>query len=452
MSGRKVLLVTPYFAPQSHAAVFRVHKLAKYLPQFGWKPYVLTTDTNYLYNEDPDLEAELSGEVEIHRVRYVEPTLRGLRMASGGRDRTFNAYKNASLSNGVNAFVETTRGPGLLQRLYSWILDSWLQVPDPYWTWRGPAIRKGLELIHQEQIPVVYTTFLPYTCNVIGFRLQRSGCRWVADFRDPGTHSHRMSSKVPRVLEKQRRIERETIAKADQVTALSSAYSTILGETHGPFRDESIRFIPTGADQQLFPAQGSAPIVDYPYLLFAGEFLPEYGTEFFEVFAGAIKNPVVRDLGVKLLFVGHVILNRGRVEPLLRPIGLEGHVEFVDHVPQKTLYRFVAHARACLLIPGRDTHWWASFAKMADFIALRRPTIAIVPDPSEVRSELSKAGLGVFLDGDPESSIGLLADFLLGRLPELHAREAICELYTAHRQVGAFANVLEGLRAGPQGN
>ncbi len=50
--NKSVLIVTPFFAPQSHAAVFRAYKLAKYLPRFGWKPYVLTTDTNYKFNED----------------------------------------------------------------------------------------------------------------------------------------------------------------------------------------------------------------------------------------------------------------------------------------------------------------------------------------------------------------------------------------------------------------
>ena len=53
--SRSILIVTPYFAPQTHAAVFRAYKLAKYLPRFGWKPYVLTVDTNYLYNNDPEL-------------------------------------------------------------------------------------------------------------------------------------------------------------------------------------------------------------------------------------------------------------------------------------------------------------------------------------------------------------------------------------------------------------
>src|SRR5580700_10893870 len=96
--SRSVLIVTPFFAPQNHAAVFRAYKLAKYLPQFGWKPIVLTVDTHYEFNEDPTLLAELPEEVEIVRTRYVEPTMRGLRMALGGRNRTFNAAKATSWS------------------------------------------------------------------------------------------------------------------------------------------------------------------------------------------------------------------------------------------------------------------------------------------------------------------------------------------------------------------
>ena len=91
--NKSVLIVTPFFAPQTHAAVFRAYKLAKYLPRHGWKPYVLTTDTNYLYNEDPGLLDALPPEVEVTRARYVEPTLRGLRMAFGGKDRTFKTLK-----------------------------------------------------------------------------------------------------------------------------------------------------------------------------------------------------------------------------------------------------------------------------------------------------------------------------------------------------------------------
>src|SRR5690606_41469670 len=93
-------MLVPYFAPQTHAAMFRAHKLAKYLPEYGFRPVVVTTDINYLYNEDPRLLEELPDCVQIHRARYIEPTARGLRMAPGGRDRTCSATKKATGDNG----------------------------------------------------------------------------------------------------------------------------------------------------------------------------------------------------------------------------------------------------------------------------------------------------------------------------------------------------------------
>jgi hypothetical protein len=44
--NKKILVITPFFAPETHAAVFRAHKLVKYLKRMGWQPYVITVDIN----------------------------------------------------------------------------------------------------------------------------------------------------------------------------------------------------------------------------------------------------------------------------------------------------------------------------------------------------------------------------------------------------------------------
>ena len=53
--NKNILIITPFFPPQTHAAVFRAFKLVKYLKRTGWNPIVLTVNRNYLYLEDPDL-------------------------------------------------------------------------------------------------------------------------------------------------------------------------------------------------------------------------------------------------------------------------------------------------------------------------------------------------------------------------------------------------------------
>ena len=49
--NKNILIITPFFPPQTHAAVFRAFKLVKYLKRTGWNPIVLTVNRNYLYLE-----------------------------------------------------------------------------------------------------------------------------------------------------------------------------------------------------------------------------------------------------------------------------------------------------------------------------------------------------------------------------------------------------------------
>ncbi len=132
MKNKSILIITPYFAPQSHAAVFRAYKLAKYLSRSGWKVHVLTEKQNYLYNEDHNLEKEIPN-VTISRVDYIEPSLRGLRMKFLRRDESFVAAKqklNAATTN-----LKVARPPHKLKSLYHWFLENLSYNPDAHWTW-----------------------------------------------------------------------------------------------------------------------------------------------------------------------------------------------------------------------------------------------------------------------------------------------------------------------------
>jgi len=435
---RSVLIATPFFAPQNHAAVFRAYKLAKYLPQFGWKPIVLTVDTQYQYNEDPDLLNNLPKEVEVVKARYVEPTLRGVRMALGGRDRTFRALKAANGDAGERK-VKPTSGA------YARLLADWIQIPDAYWTWGKKAIATGREIVRARGIGVVLTTAPPYSCLVVGRALQEAGIKWVADFRDPLAYTKRLSSRVARVYGRQLRIVEMTLEKADAITVASSSFASIY---HDMFESRGAKpvFIPTGIDSSLTEAESSSSrLHEKSYLLFAGEYLPDYDDSFLEAFARALENSEVRRAEVRLVVVGTVELNRNRLKPLVERLSLQNHVEFIDQVPQREVYKLLRGARAGVLVPGTRAYWWTTFAKMTDFIGMRKPVIAVVPDPSEARTALSRSRLGIFLDGPPEQRSATLTDFLLGRHQLPAPDENECERYTARRQVQSFVEIFESL-------
>lgn len=446
---KSVLIIAPHFAPESHAAVFRAHKLAKYLPDHGWKPYVLTVDTNYLYNDDPGLLTELPDEVEIVRTRYIEPTIRGARMALGGRERTFSAMKGQLLQDvgekGDRFPISTPSvrsaaraiGSGAYRHVRGRLLDS----PDAYWTWRRPALRAARELIARHGIEVVYTTSMPYTSHRIGRALKRdSGVKWVADFRDPAGYGRKFSSSIGRIRDIQQEIVRDTLRHADVVTATSSSYALIFADMYGKITKRPIEFIPTGVDDALIPTSTMPPAK--PYIVYVGEVMPDQGRAFFEILARAFQTHREH----RLVVVGQEIMNRQRLAPILERYGLVGRVEFIDHSPQAEVYRLIAGARAGVLAPGRNSYWWNNHAKLVDYVGLRKPVLALVPDPSEARSVLRHTGLGIFLDGEPERATATLNEFLKGNLVQTDPVALECNRYLASAQVDTFVETFESLR------
>ncbi len=439
--NRSVLIVTPFFAPQNHSAMFRAYKLAKYLPQFGWKPIVLTVDTQYHYNEDPSLIPELPQEVEVVRALYVEPTLRGIRMALGGRDRTFKAMKASGMpQNGVATFTRTRAA----RRAYEYLVTNWLQIPDAYWTWANAATAAGIDIIRDRRIDVVYTTAPPYSSLVIGKKLQSAGVKWLSDFRDPLAYTQRLSSNSAGSYQRQKQIVRTALASADAVTVAASSFASIYHDMFGALGRDPV-FIPSGMDATLLGPELNDVEERSPYLIFAGEYLPDYDTAFLEAFAGAVKFPEVKHTGIKLLVVGTLELNRTRLMPLLDKFELCEHVEFMDQKPQRDAYKLLRRALAGILIPGTRAYWWTTFAKMTDCIGMRKPVVAIVPDPSEARTALTRSRLGIFLDGSAERRVQILREFLLGKHQMPAPDEDECNRYTARRQVQSFVEIFESL-------
>lgn len=445
MKPKKVLLITPYFAPQTHAAMFRVYKLARYLPTQGYEVHVLTVDTNYLYNEDDSLLSQLPPTVYIHKARYIEPTFRGVKMACGGADTTFAALKRANserLSPEASAdrTVKKPPHPTVIQRLKKWVENR----PDRYWTWYKPALQKAQEVIQEHNIQVVYTTTAPFTTLRIGQALkQKLGVRWVADYRDPLGYSERFSAPSMSVQTKERSIVKQAMQHADHVVGLARSYEYIFSDLYQLTTDR-YSFIPTGADDAYIrAAQDAVGEVndESETVLFVGEFLDEYDSN--HVFKALDQAALKIKRPIKLKVIGRREVNQHRVERLLNSAGcdyLKQHCEFIDHMPQSKLYEEIYRATACLLIPGNSL-WWTNFAKLVDYIALQKPVIADVPKISEARHELTKSRLGIFLNGDlVEDTSHLLDVFDLQRRT---VDSDYCRLYLASSQVAEFMKVFD---------
>jgi len=167
-----------------------------------------------------------------------------------------------------------------------------------------------------------------------------------------------------------------------------------------------------------------------------------------ETFAYALRFPEASRLPHKLLVIGREEVNRPRILPAAERLGIADRIEFMDHLPQQQLYRFVRGAAFALLPGSRTALWWCLPAKLADYIFLRKHVIAVAPDPSEARTRLLQANLGIFLDGDRHACAETLVRLLTGRLPLPEPNQAECDRYSARRQTESFLEVFDRVLGG----
>jgi len=105
--------------------------------------------------------------------------------------------------------------------------------------------------------------------------------------------------------------------------------------------------------------------------------------------------------------------------------------------------RTVCHKRAALISTSRF-RGWCLYAKLVDYLALRKPVLALVPDPSEARTWLTRTNLGVFLDGEKAADklTRVLADSLY---IQVQPNEKECDRFTARRQTESSIGMFEKL-------
>ena len=70
---KKVLIITYYWPPSGGPGVQRVLKFAKYLPELGWQPVILTVAKGEFPSLDETLQKEIPESINIYKTDSLEP-------------------------------------------------------------------------------------------------------------------------------------------------------------------------------------------------------------------------------------------------------------------------------------------------------------------------------------------------------------------------------------------
>lgn len=237
---KKVLIITYYWPPAGGAGVQRVLKFVKYLPQFGWEPVVLTVENPDSPVEDFSLMDDIPIECKVYKTKSLEP---------------FNLYKKMTGKKSDDKIpgdiLLNDNDKSLKNIIAKWVRLN-LFIPDAKIGWKSYAVKKGLEIIEQENIELIFSTSPPQTTALIGKRLAaKSGVKWIADFRDPwleivyyqNVERSFLTKKVDALLEK------KTIKDADALVTISK---DIVKLFQAKADKQRVELIPNGFDESDF--------------------------------------------------------------------------------------------------------------------------------------------------------------------------------------------------------
>lgn len=184
---RDVLFIAPSFPPVLQAGVFRTLRFLKYLPEFGWKPSVLTISADaqpdYLIR-DESLSRQVQSGILVERTnvwrpyeRATAPIKRLLR-----RPRK-NLTESVPAEHVTGNPIRSARG---WRNVLHGACDVVFHTPDADIGWLVPAVRRGIRMIREQRPSVLYATGPPHSSHLVGVALKSlTGIPLLLDLRDP---------------------------------------------------------------------------------------------------------------------------------------------------------------------------------------------------------------------------------------------------------------------------
>ncbi len=209
---KKVLIVAYYWPPSGGSGVQRWLKFVKYLPSFGWQPYVLTPENPSFEIRDDSLLNDVPAEAEVLRLPIWEP---------------YHLFRKAASVTGMpvrQTDLITTGRKSWWHGMASWVRGN-LFIPDARKFWVKPSVQFLSDFLKSNEIRTIVTTGPPHSMHLIGLKLKKSNpdLRWIVDLRDPWSEWDLLDTlSLTRWARRQhQKLEREVLQRADEVITIA---------------------------------------------------------------------------------------------------------------------------------------------------------------------------------------------------------------------------------------
>lgn len=364
---RRVLVVSYLFPPLAGAGVYRWAKMAKFLPEFGWEPTVVTAAGDVRAHADAELARDMPPALRVRRVRDY-----GAKYVAAAARRLLKMP--------------------LMEGIEGWV---------PF------ATRAVVRELSRRKYDALCTTLGPFTLMKVGLAARRgSSVPWVMDLRDPSwSHARGIGSPARSAAEAARRRALEVAAynAATRVVVVDEGVKeAILGDRDLNVSDVDV--VPNGYDDDDFPP---AVAVTGSRRHFRATFVGKLGD-------GYRADALIRALGrlaadggcrelVRVTFAGE--LSRHVIGALRRALPAEC-LRIEGYLPSREACRLMLGSDLLLFVLPAYPNGGALrvHSKTYNYLRAGRPILAPIPDGAAAEL-LTRSGAATVVPPDDDDAI-----------------------------------------------
>lgn len=443
-----VVLMTYEFPPSGGGGVQRCAKFARYLPEFGWTPLVVTSSPVPGRPYDESLLEGIAG-LSVARLRPLRvSTLAARALAPAKRARELvrkagEAGSAGSPAQSGRAGAQSAPGVPLSSRLARLV-----SMDDASW-WAPAAARAGVSLGRAHGARAVVASGPPFSVTVAGARVARElGVPLVVDLRDAWRDGAKWFPH-DRARRHALAVERHVLAAADVVLAVTGV---IAGEAT-ELGAGDVRLLPNGYDSADIVAtwhpQSAMPL----RLVFMGRIYGSHSEPWDLIAALGLLRRTRPDVEIRLEFVGSV---PDSVAAAAAANGVADRVACLGYLAHgDALARVAAADVAVILIADGPAAKASMTGKLFEYLAMGLPTLVLGPADGEAAKLVTSLSAGWVDEPHDVAAIAArlaaLAAAKADGAPATRATGAGIARYERRALTGELAAVLDELARSPAG-
>jgi len=392
---RKILIITFYWPPAGGSGVQRWLYMSRHLSDMGYKVYIYTPENAVFQAYDKSLINDVSDKLIILKRKIKDPWY------------YFNKIFGKKIEIGQGFTIKSSSKSYIFKKIIlkiSLFIRANFFLPDPRVLWVRPSVKFLKKFIQKENIDIVITTGPPHSMHLIGLSLKKKlNINWIADFRDPMSNIDFIETLKPskisfKILKYQ---EKEILKKSDILVTVTRNWAKDFRNIY----ERNVIVIENGFEQDVYnninlsnktdkfiiSHTGTLPYSRNPYSLWKAinkilsENIDDFSKNFKIILPGIVDDRIIKEI---------------------ENLNLLSYAEIPGIVPHNKSIE-IQLTSSILILPINKVGNFKGIltGKIYEYLASRKPILAIGPVDGEVSMVLKETSSGKVFDYDDVDGI-----------------------------------------------